>query len=275
MKSKTLICSLLIFLSGCAYVEPLVSQFNIISPAEEAKIGTLAQTEISRQMKVVSGTSDEASVREIGAKLVAALPKQEFNYKFYVVDDPTPNAFTIPGGSIYVHTGLIKLAGGDRDEIAGVMAHELGHAYARHPAKGMSRQYGVEYLSNMLFKGNQSQLKQLSLQLAQQSLLTRYGRGDEFEADQIGYYLLGPAGFRQDGLIRFFQKLQKASKTGTIPAFLNTHPPTPERIARLEALAQGQNASQAAVMTRQYWLTPAQLQEQRARQAAFRSSYRS
>lgn len=221
---------------GCAYVEPLIQGFNIVSPAEESQIGAQVAAQVSKEMKIQSGTSQEQTVRQIGNQLVSALARKDYNYKFYVVDDPTPNAFTIPGGTIYVHTGLLSLAAGDRDELAGVIAHEIGHAYERHPAKGISRQYGVEYLSQLLFKENQSKLKQFSLQLAKQSILTRYGREDELAADQVGYELLGRAGFKTDGLIRFFKKLQQVSQGGNVPAFLSTHPPTPERIARLEAL---------------------------------------
>ena len=124
----------------------------------------------------------------------------------------------------------------DDDELAGVIGHEIGHAYARHPVKGLSRAYGVEYLSRILFSGNQPRIQNLGLMIAKKSLLLRYGREDEFEADQIGYALLKRTGLRTDGLLRFFAKLQNLERGGFNVPFLSSHPPTAERIARLQAL---------------------------------------
>lgn len=232
---RILAVGFILLASGCSYINPLVEEFNIVSPAQESQIGTQVAAQVSKDMKVISGTADAATVQRIGAKLLAGLPSKDFDYHFYVVEDSSPNAFTIPGGTIYVHTGTIKLVH-DESELAGVIAHEIGHAYERHPAKSISRQYGVDYLNKLLFKGNSSQLKQISLQLAQQSLLLHYGRDEEFQADEVGYQLLSRTGYRTDGLVRFFRTLQTLEGKGATLPFLSTHPPTPERIARLEAM---------------------------------------
>ncbi len=204
---KKILPLIFLFLTGCAYINPLVEEFNIVSPAQETQIGTQVAAQVAKDMKVVSGTAQEATVQRIGAKLLTGLPKKDFSYRFYVVEDPSPNAFTIPGGTIYVHTGLFKYTQ-DESELAGVIAHEIGHAYERHPTKSISRQYGVDYLSKLLFKENASQFKQISLQLAQQSLLLHYGRDEEFRSDEIGYQLLSRTGYRTDGLMRFFRTLR-------------------------------------------------------------------
>ncbi len=240
MTKKILSILLVLSLSGCAYVEPLVEGFNIISPSQETGIGVQMQSQIAKDMKVITGTADAQRVSAIGNRLTAALPNRDYNYQFFLVEDPTPNAFTIPGGSIYVHTGLLKFAAGD-DEVAGVIAHEIGHAYDHHPAKGLSRQFGADFLAKLLFKENQTQFKKMTWQLVQQSVLLRYGRDEEFKADEIGYGLLKRSGTPTGGLIRFFKRLE-ASSQGSAPfSFLSTHPPTPERIARLEALERGGN----------------------------------
>lgn len=234
---------LLIALSGCAYLEPVVQDFNVVSVPEEIQIGEQAAAEVRKQMQISTDAALNSEVNTIGQRLVQGLPKKDFAYSFYVVNDKTPNAFTIPGGKIYVHTGLLSFAK-SQEEVAGVIAHEIGHAYQRHPAKSISRQYGVQTLSQILFRGNaaaQSQLKQIAVQIAQNSILTHYGREDEFEADEAGYYILRRSGQNVTGLLNFFARLQQLQGSGnSLTAFLSTHPPTPERIARLKQLESGQ-----------------------------------
>ena len=193
---------------------------------------------IENQMELVSDSAVTRRVNNMGQTLVHALPPQPFQYHFFVVRDETPNAFTIPGAAIYVHTGLLNFVQSD-DELAGVLAHEIGHAYLRHPAKGLSRAMGVEYLTGLLFKPNQAtqnKFKTMALQLAQGGILNRYGREDERQADETGFYILQKAGYQTDGLLRFLRRLQSLERGGNTMAFLSSHPPTPERIARLEAL---------------------------------------
>ncbi len=229
--------------SGCAFVEPMVQDFNVVSVPQEIQIGEKAAAEVRTQMQISQDPVLTAKVNAMGQRLVQALPHRDFSYNFYVVNDKTPNAFTIPGGKIYVHTGLLDFAQSDA-EVAGVIAHEIGHAYQRHPAKAISRQYGAQTLSQILFKGNaaaQSQLKTIAAQVVQNALLTHYGREDEFEADEAGFYILRRSGQSSQGLLNFFGRLQQLQGSGNaITAFLSTHPPTPERIARLKALEAGQ-----------------------------------
>lgn len=227
--------ALILLSSGCASIEPLVSDFNIVSVEEENQLSQRMSVEIARSMTIVADPALNAQVNKVGNKLVNALPLKQFHYRFYVVQDASPNAFTIPGAGIYVHTGLFKLAASE-GELAGVLAHEIGHAYERHPAKGLSRSYSLDYLSGLLFKQNKNQLQALTLNYAKGGILTSYGRGDETEADDIAFDLLNKAGYSPDGLILFFKKLLQISKSGSTPAFLSSHPPTPDRIKRLENL---------------------------------------
>lgn len=237
---------------GCAYLEPMVQDFNVVSVAEEIQLGEQTAGEVRKQMQISPDPALNAKVTALGERLVQALPRRDFAYRFYVVNDKSPNAFTIPGGSIYVHTGLLEFAKSEV-EVAGVMAHEIGHAYLRHPAKSISRQYGVQTLSQILFKGNaaaQGQVKKVAVQIAQNSILSRYGREDEFEADEVGFYILRRSGQSVSGLLSFFGRLQQLQGSGNaMTAFLSTHPPTPERISRLKALEAGQAGSQTRAST--------------------------
>lgn len=235
---KSFILPVLVFLMGCAAVEPLVQNFNIISVEDERKIGTQVQPEIAKEVVIIDDPVLNQRVRSLGNRIVQVLPRRDFDYQFYVVKDDSPNAFTIPGGTIYVHTGLLRFATDD-NELAGVLAHEIGHAYARHPAKALSRAYGVDYLTSLVFK-QPGRSGGVALQLAKGSLLLKYGREDEFQADELGYNFLRRAGMPTSGLLQFFRKLQNLQRGGRSIPFLSSHPPTPERIARLESLERGQ-----------------------------------
>ncbi|MCM8774982.1 MAG: M48 family metallopeptidase, partial [Candidatus Omnitrophica bacterium] len=127
------------------------------------------------------------------------------------------------------------------DELAGVIAHEIGHAYERHPTKSLSRAYGVSTLTGLIFRNDPGQIKKIALQLGTGGLLTKYGREDEREADDISYYLLKRAGYQPDGLLRFLRKIEKYQAGGELFPFLSSHPATQERIARLADQIRTQN----------------------------------
>ncbi len=183
---KLFIVLMLIGFTGCETLSPYVQDFNIVSVQDETKMGQMLQAEVAKEMQLVSTASQVNRVNAIGQRLAQALPQQIFQHKFYVVKDDTPNAFTIPGGTIYVHTGLLNLVKSD-DELAGVMAHELGHAYERHPAKSVSRAYGLDYISQLLFKNQTSNFRKITLQIVKGGVLTNYSREDEREADELGF----------------------------------------------------------------------------------------
>lgn len=227
---------MVLVLSGCGYMNPYIRDFNVVPLSQEIEIGRQMEVEIAKQMTLVTDPAPNLLVNSLGHKLIQALPRRDFDYRFFVVEDKSPNAFAIPGGAIYVHTGLLSITT-DR-ELAGVIAHEIGHVYARHPAKGLSRAYGLDFLAGLVLKGNESQLRSVTGKILQGQILNKYGRDDEREADDIGYYLLRRAGYSGNELLEFFRKLEKLTEGSSVPGFLSTHPPTAERIARLESLAK-------------------------------------
>jgi len=227
--------------SGCAVLNPLVQDFNIISLSQERVIGQQMSEQVASELSLSSDPQLNQVVSSIGQKLVAELPHKDFDYRFFVVNDPSPNAFTIPGGYIYVHTGLLQFSDGPA-EVAGVLGHEIGHAYERHPTKGMSRTYGIDALTGLVLKSNPTKLRSMTLQLAKGGVTSKYGRDDEREADEIGFYLAERSGFGTDGLLHFLRKLESLTSGSDTPAFLQSHPSTPERVAKLESLQEGGSA---------------------------------
>ncbi len=235
LKHVKLFCLLIsmLALSACAGLQPFVQDLNIISLEEERTLSQQLAAEIEKEMTLIKDPDRLLPITMLGNRLVSVLPRRDFDYRFYLVEDRTPNAFTIPGGRIYVHTGLLDFAA-DGNELAGVIAHEIGHAYERHPAKNLSRAYGMQFLASLIMRNNQNQLKALMIAITGQGILSKYSRDDEREADDIGTAILQKAGMNTDGLLRFLKKLESAQRGGHPVPFLSTHPPTPERIERLE-----------------------------------------
>lgn len=235
-----------ILLSGCAVITPFVQEFNIVPVSQEIEIGERMHEQIASQMPLLTGTSMNQTLETISNRLVEVLPNQVFDYRFYVVRDPTPNAFAIPGGRIYVHSGLFDFVDSE-DMLAGVLAHEIGHVYERHPAKAISRAYGLNRLSNILLDQSQGAIQNMALQFLEGAVLSRYSREDEREADKIAFYLLRRTRYDTGGLLRFLRKLQAESSPGSVPEFLRTHPTTQERIELLQSLQNQQVTAGAPV----------------------------
>ncbi len=235
MKRTAAIFLLLLF-SGCAALENVVRDFNLVSVSEEKEISDKMAKEISQKMNIVKDAQMNGRVNSIGERLLKVLPNKEFDYQFFVIEDKTPNAFTIPGGKIYVHTGLLTFVDND-SELAGVLAHEIGHAAERHPVKNLSRAYGAGYLVSLLTGGDpNNQLKVMAINLATGSALLKYSRSDELEADEIGFELVCRSGSGTQGLPNFLKKLQSLQTSGRQITFLSTHPATADRIRRLEGM---------------------------------------
>jgi Zn-dependent protease with chaperone function len=147
-----------------------------------------------------------------------------------VVDYGLVNAFATPGGVVVVTRGLIEDAQGP-DEVAGVLAHEIGHVRHDHPTQGMLRSMGISALLQFLTGG--SDLEGLASAAGVLTFLS-YSRAAEEEADSTAIEILTTAGINADGLGRFFGRLQADEKgsgiAGLIPSWLSTHPPTEARL---------------------------------------------
>src|SRR6185436_8402187 len=115
------------------------------------QLGNQLAAEISSQVKIVNDPTGYVS--RIGQKIVAQTPMANMPWTFHLVDDPEINAFAIPGGHVYVNTGLINAAN-NASELAGVMAHEISHVVARHSTEQMSRQYGAQILAGLVLGQN-------------------------------------------------------------------------------------------------------------------------
>jgi Zn-dependent protease with chaperone function len=169
--------------------------------------------------------------REALARLTQRVAgEQAHGYTVDVFPDEDANAFAAPGNRIVLLDGLLQEAESP-DEVAGVLAHEMAHARARHATRGLLRAMGLQTLVGMLLGGSPD-IMQSGAQFGTVLVALSYSRRDEAEADAVGMTLLERANLRTDGLAQFFARLSEEHGDGILPAWLSTHPPTAERERR-------------------------------------------
>jgi predicted Zn-dependent protease len=178
-------------------------------------------------------------VAAIGARLAACSPRRGVDYRFQIVELEEPNAFALPGGSVFVSRGLVALAN-DEAELANVLAHEIGHVAARHAAQRHAHQstLGLATLLGTLATGRGQEGKEDTLTGG----VFAYSRNQEREADEIGQEIARCAGVDPDGMGRFLRTLDRSTRltTGYSPEqhYLSSHPATPERIAEVSTRSE-------------------------------------
>lgn len=216
-----------------------------LSPAAERRIGEQIIQQIRwRDAAYLDDPEIEEYVNRLGHRLVAASEDPLREFDFFVVRDPTLNAFALPGGYIGVHSGLI-LAARSESELASVLGHEIAHVTQRHIAQlfGKQSQTSMVMLASLLVAvlaaRSNSQLSQAAIAAGQAGAIQSqlgYTRGFEREADRVGLQTLEQAGFDVRGMPGFFERLQRDSRLyeNNAPAYLRTHPLTTERIADME-----------------------------------------
>jgi len=221
-----------------------LSSCMTLSLREEKQLGDRSAVELAKNLHFVRDRWIVHYVDEIGRQILAAAGPQPFEYHFNVVEDDELNAFALPAGYVYIHTGVI-LAAENVSELAGVIAHEVGHVVERHVARNYNRQrntglvYNVLAVAASIFVGGYAASGgQLLGQLAAVAYVNRFTREAEMEADSFAVAVLPRAGYDPNGLVTFFAKLE--TKSGAhVPTFLSSHPPTPERMEHAAALIAG------------------------------------
>jgi predicted Zn-dependent protease len=209
--------------------------FNLISIEEEWQLGQQLSQDIARQVRLSNDAQANAYVTRLGRQIVAQTPMANLPWQFHVVEDPTINAFAIPGGHVYVHTGLIANAD-NASELAGVMAHEISHVVARHSTEQISRQYGLSVLAGIALGQNAGALTELAAQIVAGGAMARFSREAEREADDLGIQFMYAANYDPRGMASMFRELLEHQKSspGAVERFFSTHPQTEERVRDAE-----------------------------------------
>jgi len=223
---------------ACFLVLSLATACGTLSVQEEKKLGHQVQRQVRDQYTLMRDRVVVNYVRDLGEGLVASARPSPFDFRFFVVEDPQLNAFAVPGGAIYVNTGLI-LDADDVSQLVGVIAHEMGHVTARHVAENYNRSRATGVVAQIvslaigILTGSSigAQGGQLLSGVAAQAYLATYTRDAEREADQLAIETMIRGGWDPDGMGAMFQKLMEQSSGGAhMPQFLSSHPATAERI---------------------------------------------
>jgi predicted Zn-dependent protease len=229
---------------GCAR-NPVTGQMQLalITEGQEIQMGQEGAADVRRSLGLVPDAALQQYVRDIGLRIAAISERPDLPWSFEVVDDPTPNAFALPGGPIFVTRGMMNLMSTEA-QLATVLGHEVAHVTARHHVTRLSRaqiaQLGLG-VGGVLFPGLEAvgQAAGVGLQL----VFLQHGREAERQADDLGFRYALEQGWDVREMTAVFSSLQRLGDTqqrSAIPGWLQTHPAPADRIqsvqARLEAM---------------------------------------
>jgi predicted Zn-dependent protease len=219
-----------------------VSTSASMTVEEEKDRGDKLAIEIQQKVNMVNDPLIKEYVDKIGRRLVKEAHDQRFHYRFYVFKEQEPNAFAIPGGHIFVSSGLISLVDTE-DELAGVIGHEIAHGVLRHIDKAIARakRLSLATLAAVIAGAFLTQdaksaaaLSTSAMAMAQ-SLMLKYTRENEVEADQKGMKYMTDAGYDPHAMVVFLKKIYRWQRftSPEVPTYLATHPGIADRITYL------------------------------------------
>jgi len=213
----------------------------LIPTAQEVAMGQGIQASLKKQHQFSSDPAKTQRLQTIGNRIATVSDRKDLRYNFYLVEAKDLNAFTVPGGSVYFHTALF-----DRltdDQIAAVLAHEVGHVAAKHTIKKFQAGIGIGLLSTILIeainmKEQTRRMWRVGAGVSTGLILAAYSRREELEADRLSLKYLRLSGYDPHAMVEALQVLeQEEKKEGNvrIPTVMRTHPYISERIRQLEA----------------------------------------
>jgi predicted Zn-dependent protease len=253
MKNRLLlILFMVVSMAACAQV-PITGrrQFKLLPASTLNSMALDEYKAFLRTHKVSTNQAQVDQVKRVGDRIARAVTnyftkrKQTkyiagYKWEFNLVEDPTVNAWCMPGGKVVVYTGLLPVALND-DGLAVVMGHEIAHAIANHGNERMSEQLAVQaggLALSVALRNKTAQTQDIFLKAygigANVGAILPFSRLHESEADELGLIFMAMAGYNPDEAVPFWMRMDAASKGQAPPEFLSTHPSHATRIARLK-----------------------------------------
>jgi len=236
----------------CPSIPPLThgvfaGGFTLMSESQEVEQGRRLDDEIGHKLGFYTEARLQAYVNGVGQRLVQAGHARAFSYEFKIVDMEEANAFASMGGFVYITRGMLAELNSEA-ELAGVLAHEIGHISGRHVAKQLTRAFGYQLLglgamalgATLGNSTNNLHKAPLAVSAVLLQIMSSYSREAELEADEAGLFTAARAGYDTRGLVGFLRSFRmKERLTGTgYHGLLASHPESSERVAKAEVLAQ-------------------------------------
>ncbi|MEM7602027.1 MAG: M48 family metallopeptidase, partial [Verrucomicrobiota bacterium] len=217
-------------------------QLNMMDPKKEAALGFSEFGKMKAEKPISQDPGLNAQVQRVGSRLSKVMPVPNAEWEFVVFDDPSPNAFALPGGKVGVHTGIFQITKDDAG-LAAVIGHEVAHVVARHSGERMTQNAvagvlvaGAGYALNR--DGGDGALPTAALGAGTLIATRKFSRDQELEADRMGALFMARAGYDPKESVelwrRFGQWRSANSQGGNSPQFLSTHPLDDKRIANLQ-----------------------------------------
>ncbi len=229
-------------LAGLAIAGTLVAcvDSSSISIEDEREMGLAVAHEAMREMPLLEDEPIARFVRELGELIVSRADTTGREYEFHVINSEMANAFAIPGGFVFINRGILERAA-TASELAGVMAHEIGHVVERHGLEQMAKAQNtntVVGLVYVLLGRAPGAAEQVALQVAGSAWMAKHSREAERDADRVAVLYLARAGLDPRGMPRFFERLldEERRAPSELVTWFSTHPLTRERIADTEAM---------------------------------------
>lgn len=235
---------LIIFFLNIQGCDPTTNSINLFSDSDDVKLGTDVVTEISNNPSEYPIFRGDPSVKEyINTRIFNEIlkspkiaKKNVYRYTLEIIDKrDVLNAFALPGGPVYVYTGLLKYLDSEA-ALAGVLGHEIAHAERRHATNRMTKYYGVSVLLSLVLGQNPSQLAEIAANLFVGIAFLANSRADEDDSDQYSFDYLRDTRYYPGGVKFFFEKLSDdglvSQSSSKIETFLSTHPDPVQRIEK-------------------------------------------
>ena len=221
--------------AGNATVKTL-RDINIFTDAEELQFGLAYVAEHEKKVRLYNDPVVNNYINGLGQSLVQHSKRSNIRYTFKVVDTKGANAYAVPGGFIYIHLDLIRIAKTE-SELAAVIGHEIGHIVGQHSMKHLTQAYSLELIKQLILDEDSGALKKIIADILAAGLLFRYSRDYEREADRYGVQNLYDAGIAPEGAAKFFETLraQQRRNPTALEKLLSTHPVHSERIANVNS----------------------------------------